>query len=116
MFNGLIFNVNYKKESFFIYMLVDFRNVSNDNYTRKYDFAHRSYMIKYKQMTVLVLGALVATGNNVGAACKCANIHHSLFYKWKEPMEREKQASQSKTSDSRKHQYPLKHLLLVLCL
>ena len=46
---------------------------------KKYELQQRSHTIKHKHMAARVVEELIASGNNILAACKCANVDQWFF-------------------------------------
>ena len=67
------------------------RKTNNQN-----DIRRKSYIIKHKWMSAHVFDDLVASGHNITAACKHANIQQSLFYRWTKLLKKQQQTTTEK--------------------
>ncbi len=63
----------------------------------KNDICCKSYTIKHKWMSVHVVDDFAASGHNITAVCEHANIHQSLFYRWKKLLKKDQQTTTEKS-------------------
>ena len=53
-------------------------------------FAHKSYTIKHKQMTVCAVLEMIAAGSSISSACHLSMVKQCQFYIWKRVVQGEK--------------------------